>query len=203
MSLASLQSKIGVDADGIFGKGTLKAAMAYYKLTPVQAAHFFAQTAHESGNFKAFSENLNYSAEGLLKIFPRYFDEVKARQYARQPERIANRVYANRMGNGDEASGEGHKYRGRGALQLTGKSNYKDFSEYLKKPEILDNPDLVATEYAFESAKYFFDKNKLWDICNEGINDSAIEKLTKRINGGTHGLADRKAKTELYYGWLK
>lgn len=203
MSLASLQSKIGVDADGIFGKGTLKAAMAYYKLTPVQAAHFFAQTAHESGNFKAFSENLNYSAEGLLKIFPRYFDEIKARQYARQPERIANRVYANRMGNGDEASGEGHKYRGRGALQLTGKSNYKDFSEYLKKPEILDNPDLVATEYAFESAKYFFDKNKLWDICNEGINDSAIGKLTKRINGGTHGLADRKAKTELYYGWLK
>jgi putative chitinase len=203
MSLASLQSKIGVETDGIFGRGTLKAAMAYYKLTPIQAAHFFAQTAHESGNFKAFSENLNYSAEGLLRIFPRYFDEIKARQYARQPERIANRVYANRMGNGDEASGEGHKYKGRGALQLTGKSNYKDFSEYLKKPEILDNPDLVATEYAFESAKYFFDKNKLWDICNEGINDSAIGKLTKRINGGTHGLADRKAKTELYYGWLK
>ena len=203
MSLASLQSKIGVETDGIFGRGTLKAAMAHYKLTPIQAAHFFAQTAHESGNFKAFSENLNYSAEGLLRIFPRYFDEIKARQYARQPERIANRVYANRMGNGDEASGEGHKYKGRGALQLTGKSNYKDFSEYLKKPEILDNPDLVATEYAFESAKYFFDKNKLWDICNEGINDSAIGKLTKRINGGTHGLADRKAKTELYYGWLK
>jgi putative chitinase len=199
MSLASLQAKIGVTADGVFGKGTLKAAMAYYKLTPVQAAHFFAQTAHESGNFKAFSENLNYSAEGLLRIFPRYFDQATANKYARQPERIANRVYASRMGNGDEASGDGYAYRGRGALQLTGKSNYKDFSDWLGKTI---DPNAVADEYAFESAKYFFDKNKLWTICNEGVNDGIIAVLTRKINGGTHGLEDRKTKTKLYYGWL-
>jgi putative chitinase len=199
MSLASLQAKIGVTADGVFGKGTLKAAMAYYKLTPVQAAHFFAQTAHESGNFKAFSENLNYSAEGLLRIFPKYFDQATANKYARQPERIANRVYASRMGNGDEASGDGWRYKGRGALQLTGKSNYKDFADWLGKTI---DPSAVADEYAFESAKYFFDKNKLWGICDQGITDATILALTKRINGGTHGLDDRKAKTKLYYSWL-
>lgn len=199
MSLASLQSKIGVTADGVFGKGTLKAAMAYYKLTPVQAAHFFAQTAHESGNFKAFSENLNYSAEGLLRIFPKYFDQATANKYARQPERIANRVYASRMGNGDEASGDGWRYKGRGALQLTGKSNYKDFADWLGKTI---DPSAVADEYAFDSAKYFFDKNKLWAICDQGITDASILALTKRINGGTHGLDDRKAKTKLYYSWL-
>jgi len=199
MSLASLQAKIGVTADGGFGKGTLKAAMAYYKMTPVQAAHFFAQTAHESGNFKAFSENLNYSEDGLLRVFPKYFDAIKARQYSRQPERIANRVYANRMGNGDEASGDGWRYKGRGALQLTGKSNYKDFADWLGKSI---DPNNVADEYAFESAKYFFDKNKLWSVCDKGIDDATILALTKRINGGTHGLDDRKAKTKLYYGWL-
>jgi putative chitinase len=199
MSLASLQAKIGVTADGVFGKGTLKAAMAYYKLTPVQAAHFFAQTAHESGNFKAFSENLNYSAEGLLRIFPKYFDQATANKYARQPEKIANRVYANRMGNGDEASGSGWLYKGRGALQLTGKSNYKDFTDWLGKTI---DPNAVADEYAFESAKYFFDKNKLWAICDKGVDDATILALTKRINGGTHGLDDRKAKTKLYYSWL-
>jgi putative chitinase len=199
MSLASLQAKIGVTADGVFGKGTLKAAMAYYKMTPVQAAHFFAQTAHESGNFKAFSENLNYSEDGLLRVFPKYFDVIKARQYSRQPERIANRVYANRMGNGDEASGDGWRYKGRGALQLTGKSNYKDFADWLGKSI---DPNNVADEYAFDSAKYFFDKNKLWSVCDKGIDDATILALTKRINGGTHGLDDRKAKTKLYYGWL-
>jgi putative chitinase len=107
------------------------------------------------------------------------------------------------MGNGDEASGDGFKFRGRGALQLTGKDNYKVFSEYLKKPEIMTNPDLVATEYAFESAIFFFDRNKLWDICDKGVNKDTILALTKRINGGTHGLADREEKTLKYYGYLK
>ena len=161
MSLKSLQEKIGVGADGAFGPGTMKAAMAFYKLTPIRAAHFFAQTAHETGGFKAFSENLNYSSQGLQGIFGKYFPGNLEESYARQPEKIANRVYASRMGNGDEASGDGWKYRGRGALQLTGKSNYQAFAEYLKKPEILTTPDLVATTYAFESAMFFFDRNKL------------------------------------------
>jgi putative chitinase len=178
--------------------------MKYYKFTPVRAAHFFAQTAHESGNFRAFSENLNYGAQGLMSVFRKYFpDAVSAAKYERKPEMIANRVYASRMGNGDEASGDGWKYRGRGALQLTGKDNYKAFADYLKKPEILTNPDLVATEYAFESALFFFDKNGLWKICDLGVDDQTILSLTKRINGGTHGLEDRREKTKKYYEWVK
>jgi len=204
MSLKSLQTKIGVTADGAFGPGTMKKAMEFYKFTPERAAHFFAQTAHESGNFKAFSENLNYGASGLLGIFKKYFPtEAVAKQYERKPEMIANRVYASRMGNGDEASGDGYKFRGRGALQLTGKDNYQAFANYLKKPEIMTNPDLVATDYSFESAIFFFDKNKLWDICDKGVSKDTILSLTKRINGGTHGLEDREEKTFKYHEWVK
>jgi len=202
MSMIELQKKIGVTADGAFGPGTLKAAAAYYKLSPNRAAHFFAQTAHESGGFKAFSENLNYSAKGLRGIFRKYFPtDALAKAYERKPAKIANRVYGNRMGNGDEASGEGFAFRGRGALQLTGKFNYQAFADYIGRPDIMTNPDIVATELAFESALWFFDKNKLWGICDQGINDAAILALTKRINGGTHGLDDRKLKTKKYAAW--
>jgi putative chitinase len=203
MSLKSLQAKIGVTADGAFGPGTMKKAMEFYKLTPVRAAHFFAQTAHETGGYKLFTENLNYSAQGLQGIFGKYFPGNLEESYARNPEKIANRVYASRMGNGNEASGDGWKFRGRGALQLTGKDNYAAFAKYLQKPEIMTHPDLVATEYSFESAMFFFDKNKLWSICDQGINDAAILALTKRINGGTHGLADRSEKTKKYYEYVK
>ena len=203
MSLKSLQEKIGVTADGAFGPGTMKKAMEFYKLTPVRAAHFFAQTAHETGGFKLFTENLNYSADGLQKIFGKYFPGTLEESYSRNPEKIANRVYASRMGNGNEASGDGWKFRGRGALQLTGKDNYTAFAQYLQKPEIITTPDLVATVYSFESAMFFFDRNKLWSICDQGVNDAAILALTKRINGGTHGLEDRNAKTKKYYEYVK
>ena len=203
MSLISLQKKIGATADGAFGPGTLKAAATFYKMSPERAAHFFGQTAHETGDFALFSENLNYSASGLDKIFGKYFPDKLEDQYARQPMKIANRVYANRMGNGDEASGDGWKYRGRGALQLTGKSNYEAFSKYLNKPEIMQNPDLVADQYAFESAMFFFDNNKLWALCDKGVDDGVILALTKRINGGTNGLDHRMSLTKRYYGWLK
>ena len=203
MSLKSLQEKIGVTADGVFGPGTMKKAMEFYKLTPVRAAHFFAQTAHETGGFKLFTENLNYSADGLQKIFGKYFPGTLEESYSRNPEKIANRVYASRMGNGDEKSGDGWKFRGRGALQLTGKDNYTAFAQYLQKPEIMTTPDLVATVYSFESAMFFFDKNKLWSICDQGVNDAAILALTKRINGGTHGLEDRNQKTKKYYEYVK
>jgi putative chitinase len=106
------------------------------------------------------------------------------------------------MGNGDEASGDGWLFRGRGALQLTGKFNFKAFSDYIGRPDVMTNPDLVATELAFESALWFFDRNKLWGICDQGTGDAAILALTKRINGGTHGLDDRKAKTRKYRQWL-
>lgn len=203
MSLKKLQLKIGVMDDGKFGPATLKAAMNFFKISPERAAHFFAQTSHETGGYKLFTENLNYSAAGLQNTFGKYFPGLLEEQYARNPEKIANRVYGNRMGNGPESSGDGWKYRGRGALQLTGKSNYKAFSEYLKNPEIMDNPDLVSEQYAFESAMYFFDKNKLWAICDKGVTKETILALTKKINGGTNGLEDREIKTFKYYKWLK
>ena len=198
-AIIALQKKCGSTADGAWGPGTLKAAMSYYKLTPVRAAHFFAQTSHETGGFKAFSENLNYGTKGLRGIFGKYFPtDALAAQYERKPEKIANRVYGGRMGNGPEASGDGWKFRGRGALQLTGKDNYQAFANYLGKLEIMTNPDLVVNTYAFESAFFFFERNKLWTICDQGINESAIVALTKRINGGTHGLDDRREKTKKY-----
>jgi putative chitinase len=204
MSLLNLQKKIGTTSDGLFGGGTIKSAMAFYKMSPFRSAHFFAQTSHETGGYKLFSENLNYSAEGLQKTFGKYFPSTAlATSYAKQPEKIANRVYASRMGNGDEASGDGWKFRGRGALQTTGKSNYLAFSTHIGKPEIMANPDLVATEYSFESAIFFFDKNKLWDICDKGVDDATILTITKRINGGTNGLTDRVHLTKKFYEWVK
>ena len=205
MSLAKLQAKIGVTADGAFGPGTLKAAATHYKLNKNRAAHFFAQCAHESGNWKATSENLNYGAKGLRGIFGKYFQtDAIAKAYERQPQRIANRAYANRMGNGPESSGDGWKFRGRGALQLTGKDNYQAFANYIGRPDVMDNPDLVAGELCFESALWFFDRNKLWGICDKGINEAAIRELSSRINGSKnpHGLDDRKLKTKKYATWL-
>jgi len=202
MSLIKLQEKIGVKPDGSLGPATLKAAMKFFNLTKEETAHFFAQTAHETGGYNAFSENLNYSAKGLLNTFGKYFNETTAQQYARQPEKIASRVYANRMGNGNEASKEGWIFRGRGALQTTGKANYKAFADFIKKPEIMTHPDLVATDYAFEAAKFFFDKNKLWDIAKKGVTDATILAITKKINGGTNGLEDRASLTKRYYSWL-
>jgi putative chitinase len=203
MSLIKLQEKIGATPDGSFGPQTLKKAMAYFKMTPERAAHFFGQCSHETGGFSIFSENLNYSAKGLQNTFGKYFPDNLEESYARQPIKIASRVYANRMGNGNETSQDGWKFRGRGALQTTGKDNYKAFSEYSKKPEILTNPDLVATDYSFESALFFFERNKLWSICDKGVNDDTITALTRKINGGFNGLDDRESLTRRYYNWIK
>lgn len=160
----------------------------------LRLAHFLSQCAHESGNFKFLTENLNYSADGLLKIFPKYFkDKATADAYARKPEKIGSRVYANRMGNGDEVSGEGFKFRGRGYIQLTGKDNYKQFGAFVGE-DLVANPDLVATKYPLTSAAFFFDKNKLWDICDKGATPEVVTLVTKRVNGGTHGLEDRLSK---------
>lgn len=203
MSLIKLQEKIGVKPDGSFGPATIKAAMAYFKLTPEATAHFFGQTAHETGGYALFTENLNYSASGLRGVFGKYFPGTLAESYARQPVKIASRVYGSRMGNGNEASQEGYKFRGRGALQTTGKANYQAFADSIGKPEIMTNPDLVATDYAFEAALFYFEKNKLWPIANKGVNDDTILSLTKKINGGTNGLEDRASLTKRYYSWLK
>ena len=198
-ALTSLQESMGLKADGIFGKNTLKSAAHHLNLTDIRAAHFFGQIAHETGNFKIFTENLNYSKERLLTIFGKYFDEATAEKYQRNPEMIANKVYANRMGNGDEGSGDGWRYRGRGAIQLTGKDNYEKFFEWKKQ---VATPDDVSDTFAFDSAIFFFERNKLWDVCDRGLTDDTIISLTRRINGGTHGLDDRKSKTLTFYTWL-
>ena len=200
--LAALQTKCGITADGKWGPGTYKAARDYFKLTNNQAAHFFGQCAHESGSFKVFSENLNYSDKGLNEIFKKYFPTIASTAgYARNPEKIANKVYANRMGNGSEASGDGYKWRGRGPIQLTGKDNYAAFSSDVKRPDVLKNPDLVVGELAFESALWFFRKNGLLAIADKGVTDAVITQISKRVNGGTHGLDDRLKKTKQYANW--
>ena len=161
-----------------------------YKISnPMGIRVFVAQIAHESGNFKYMSENLNYSDTGLLKTFKKYFNAAQAKEYARKPEKIANRVYANRMGNGDEKSGDGFKYRGGGLIQLTGKNNYTAFAKFIGMP--LDKAvEYVRTpEGAVESAIWFFFENSLWSMANTG----QVTNTTKRINGGTNGLEDRIA----------
>ena len=168
----------------------------------LRLAHFLAQCGHESGNFKAVSENLNYSADGLKKIFGKYFPGNLNESYARQPEKIASRVYASRMGNGDESSKEGFKFRGRGYIQLTGKANYTNFTKFIGE-DCVANPDLVATKYPLASAAFFFDSNKLWAICDKGADDATVTAVTKRVNGGTIGLPDRIKHFKEYYNLLK
>jgi len=168
----------------------------------LRLAHFLAQCGHESGGFKAVSENLNYSADGLKKIFGKYFPGNLNESYARQPEKIASRVYASRMGNGDESSKEGFKFRGRGYIQLTGKANYTNFTKFIGE-DCVSNPDLVATKYPLASAAFFFDSNKLWSICDKGSDDATVTAVTKRVNGGTIGLPDRIKHFKEYYNLLK
>ena len=176
---------------------------AKFNITNVlRLAHFLAQAGHESGQFKATSENLNYSSKGLLGIFPRYFTPALAESYARQPQKIANRVYGGRMGNGVEATGDGFKFRGRGYIQLTGKDNYTQFDKTVPE-DILANPDLVSGKYALMSAAWFFDKNKLWAICDKGADQGTVTAVTKRVNGGTIGLPDRIKHFNEYYNLLK
>ena len=170
--------------------------------TPLRLAHFLAQAGHESGGFKALNENLNYGAKGLLTTFKKYFPtEALAKQYERKPEKIANKVYGSRMGNGPEVTGEGYKYRGRGYIQLTGKDNYKAFDAVVTE-SIIDNPDLVATKYPLLSAAWFFHKNGLHKLADGGATDAVVTSITKRVNGGTIGLPDRIKHFKEYYAAL-
>jgi putative chitinase len=169
---------------------------------PLRLAHFLSQCGHESAGFKAIQENLNYSADGLKKIFPKYFPGNLAEGYARNPEKIASKVYGGRMGNGDETTKEGFKFRGRGYIQLTGKDNYTRFGKFIGEDTVA-NPDLVATKYPLASAAFFFDSNKLWEICDRGADDATVTAVTKRVNGGTIGLPDRIKHFKEYFALLK
>jgi putative chitinase len=170
--------------------------------TPLRLAHFLAQCGHESGGFRLTQENLNYSAKGLQGIFKKYFpSEAVALQYQRNPQKIANKVYASRMGNGDEASGDGFKFRGRGYIQLTGKTNYSAFDKTVDD-DITTNPDLVATKYPLLSAAWFWSKNGLNTIADAGATDEVVTRATKKVNGGTIGLADRIKHFKEYHNLL-
>lgn len=167
-----------------------------YKINTVERiSHFLAQINYESNYMKSIEENLNYSAERLLKVFPKYFKTIdEAKEFEYKGEKIANKVYANRMGNGSEASGDGWKYRGRGLIQLTGKNNYLKFSKWYNDSKIfVDNPDLlIQPQFAVLSAFFYWDTHKLNDYIVENVDDYTICKLlTKKINGGLHGLQDR------------
>ena len=171
--------------------------------TPLRLAHFLAQAGHESGGFKAVTEKLNYGAKGLRGVFGKYFPtDAKALEYERKPEKIANLVYGNRMGNGAESTGEGFKFRGRGYIQLTGKDNYVAFDKVVEE-DLIANPDLVSTKYPLLSAAWFFHKNGLHKIADEGATEAVVTKVTKRVNGGTIGLADRLKHFNEYYNLLK
>ncbi len=170
--------------------------------TNLRLAHFLAQCSHESGDFRLVKENLNYSASGLLKIFPKYFTTETAPLYERQSQKIANKVYANRMSNGDEKSGDGFKFCGKGYIQLTGKENYTKFSQFIGE-DCVANSDLVATKYPLASAAFFFDKNGLWSICDKGSTIEVVTSVTKRVNGGTIGLDDRINKFNKFWNLLK
>jgi putative chitinase len=169
--------------------------------TNLRLAHFLSQASHESGGFKSTTENLNYSAKGLKNTFPKYFPGSLSESYAKNPEKIASKVYGGRMGNGDESTKEGYKFRGRGYLQSTGKENYTRFSKFIGE-DCVSNPDLVATKYPLASAAFFFESNKLWSICDKGTSTDVVTQLTKRINGGTIGISERIREFNEFYKLL-
>ncbi|WP_043706288.1 glycoside hydrolase family 19 protein [Tenacibaculum ovolyticum] len=164
-------------------------------VTPLEKAHFFGQLAHESGWFRHSSENLNYSHYALSKVFRKYFPtEDIATAYGRQPEKIANKVYANRMGNGEESSGDGWKYRGRGLIQITGKENYHSYAKD-RGVDFVNNPDLIAQpKWAVDSAVWYWNKHNL----NKYANMDALKIITRKINGGMNGIEDRQKCVDIF-----
>ena len=200
-AMKKLQEKCGATPDGAFGPNTARAIAKHYDLSPNRAAHLLGQAAHESGGFTITKENLYYSTPArICKVWPSRFKTVEdAMPYAKNPRALADKVYSNRMGNGE---GEGHIYIGRGFIQLTGKDNYRSFASDMRVPDVMNDPSLVETDYAFESAMWFFEKNGLFKMADNGIGTDNIKSITKRVNGGTHGLDDRINQTQKIYGWL-
>lgn len=164
--------------------------------TELRLAHFLSQCAHESGNFSVKVENMNYSAKRLQEVFRKYFPTTeKAMEYQRQPQKIGSLVYANRLGNGDEKSGDGWRYRGRGYIQLTGKSSYKSFGDFIGE-DLVKNPELLATKYPLVSAGWFFRIRDINKISDRGSTTDVITAVTLRVNGGRNGLQDRISRFE-------
>ena len=185
-----LLTDLGVrDSDADKYLADLNQLMQEYQInTELRIAHFLAQVLHESGHMKIVQENLNYSEQALLRVFRKYFTPKQAKAYARKAKKIASRVYGGRMGNGDESTGDGWSYRGRGLIQLTGKSNYQKFSEWIGD-DVVAEPDRVAKDYTVHSAVYYWTSNNL----NRYADQDDVKKITLDINGGLNGLADRNA----------
>ena len=201
-AMERLQEKIGSTPDGAFGPNTARAIAKFYELTPECGAHLLGQAAHESANFTLTKENLNYSVASMMRVWPsRFPTKDSAEPYARNPKALAEKVYFDRMGN--DTKEKASLYIGRGFLQLTGFRNHKSFAADMALPEVLEDPSLLETEYAFETALWFFKRNDLFKIADDGVNDETIKKITKRVNGGYHGLEDRIDKTKKIFNYLK
>jgi putative chitinase len=199
-AMKALQAKVGAKPDGSFGPNTARAIAKHYELSPARGAHLLGQASHESAGFRLVRENLNYTSETMMRVWPSRFRTLEeAQPFARNPKGLADKVYSNRMGNGD---GEGHIYIGRGFLQLTGKDNYKAFAADMRVPEIMQDPSLVETDYAFETALWFFEKNNLFAIADEGVSDDTIKRISKRVNGAYIGLSHRSEETYKVFSWL-
>ena len=197
-----LQEKIGSTPDGAFGPNTARAIAKFYELSPERGAHLLGQAAHESANFTLTKENLNYSVASMMRVWPsRFPTKESAEPLARNPKALAESVYFDRMGN--DTKEKASLYIGRGFLQLTGFRNHKSFAADMALPEVLEDPSLLETEYAFETALWFFKRNDLFKIADDGVNDATIKKITKRVNGGYHGLEDRINKTKKIFNYLK
>ena len=200
-ALKLLQDKCGVDPDGAFGPNTAKAIVSHFELSPERGAHLLGQVVHESGTFRYTRENLNYSVEAMMKVWPsRFPTKESAEPFAKNAKALAENVYFGRMGN--DTKEKASAYIGRGFLQLTGYNNVRAFASDMRIPEVLDNPQLLEEDYAMDTALWFFKKNNLWKICDEGVNDDAIKNLTKRINGGYTGLSHREKETKKIYEWI-
>jgi len=201
-ALKILQEKCGCSPDGSFGPNTARGIVKYYDLSPERGAHLLGQVIHESGTFKYTRENLNYSVDAMMKVWPsRFPTEDSAKPYARNPKALAENVYFDRMGN--DTKEKASLYIGRGFLQLTGYNNVRSFASDMRVPDVLNNPSLLEEDYAMDTAIWFFKKNNLWKICDEGVNDDAIKRLTRKINGGYTGLYHRIKETKKVYEWVK
>jgi putative chitinase len=195
-----LQDKLGLKPDGNIGPITFGALRMHWDLTGIQLAHFLGQCEHETGGFRLFEENLNYSESGLLSIFARHYpDKLLALKHSRKPSVIANHVYGNRMGNNQP--NDGWHFRGRGAIQLTGRTNYRLFAEWVKDQSVMTNPDQVANKYAFDSAMWYFQERRIFSLCND-LNQETITRVTRLVNGGVNGLQDRISKTLKYQSFV-
>ena len=201
-ALKLLQEKCGCSPDGSFGPNTARGIVKHYELSPERGAHLLGQVIHESGSFKLTRENLNYSVESMMRVWPsRFPTKESAEPYARNPKALAENVYFGRMGN--DSKEKASLYIGRGFLQLTGYDNVKAFASDMGKHEVMTDPSLLEEDYAMDTAIWFFQKNNLWKICDEGVSDDTVKRLTRKINGGYTGLDHRIKETNRVYDWVK